>query len=143
MIHSKDDLKLQAKRLRSQLQRLGLQMTHGQCLDLLARQLGHRDWNTLVARCQDTIPAPPPVGSRVQGRYLDHPFSGVVKGLHMLGSGGRWRMTLVFDRPVDVVRSQRFSSLRRRVTAVVDAQGTALRHTSDGAPHLQLYASAS
>ncbi len=140
MVHTKDDLKTQAKRLRSQLQRLGLQMTHGQCLDLLARQMGHRDWNTLAAQCDVPSPTPPAVGSRVRGRYLGQPFSGVVRGLNALVSEGHWRITLAFDAPVDVVRSEHFSSLRRRVTAVVDAQGTAFRHTSDGTPHLELSA---
>ncbi|MGY1847346.1 glyoxalase superfamily protein [Blastococcus sp. SYSU DS1021] len=53
--------KQMARRLRAALrERQGLELTHGQCLELVARQLGAADWNTLNARL-----APSPV--RVPG----------------------------------------------------------------------------
>jgi hypothetical protein len=39
-----------ARRLREQLRSRGLDLTYGRCFDIVARQLGHRDWNVLVAR---------------------------------------------------------------------------------------------
>ena len=137
MTPTKETLKVQAKRLRSHLQQSGVQMTHSQCLELLARQMGHRDWNTLSAACP-TDTAPPGVGDRVRGTYLGQPFTGVVKGLSKLTAAGRWRITVVFDAPVDVVRFDSFSALRQQLTVIVDAAGTALRATSDGEPHLTL-----
>ncbi len=42
--------KAMARRLREQLRVRGFELTHGQCLGIVARQLGHRDQNVLVAR---------------------------------------------------------------------------------------------
>lgn len=39
-----------ARSLRTQLRERGLELSHGECLDIVARQLGHRDWNVLAAR---------------------------------------------------------------------------------------------
>jgi ribosomal protein S18 acetylase RimI-like enzyme len=45
-----DNPKAMARSLRAQLHERGLELSHGECLDLVARQLGHRDWNVLAAR---------------------------------------------------------------------------------------------
>ncbi|MGH8861818.1 MAG: GNAT family N-acetyltransferase [Jatrophihabitantaceae bacterium] len=45
-----NDPKVMARSLRSQLHARGLELTHGECLDIVAQQLGHRDWNVLSAR---------------------------------------------------------------------------------------------
>lgn len=45
-----DNPKVMARVLREQLHTRGLDLSHGECLDLVARQLGHRDWNVLAAR---------------------------------------------------------------------------------------------
>src|SRR5690242_11853368 len=45
-----DNPKAMARSLRAQLRDRGLDLTHGECLDMVARQLGHRDWNVLAAR---------------------------------------------------------------------------------------------
>jgi RimJ/RimL family protein N-acetyltransferase len=45
-----DNPKAMARILRVQLHELGLDLSHGVCLDIVARQLGHRDWNVLAAR---------------------------------------------------------------------------------------------
>jgi catechol 2,3-dioxygenase-like lactoylglutathione lyase family enzyme len=44
-----DDLKQQARRLRTALATRGVDVPHGHALELVAAQLGHRDWNTLSA----------------------------------------------------------------------------------------------
>ena len=122
---SADVLKSQAKRLRADL-----------ALEMVAHQWGARDWNTLSAQA-----AAPAQGwtprARVQGRYLGHPFTGVVKAARLSGSG-MWSLTLRFDTAIDVVTSPLFSNMRRQINAVVDAQGISPRKTSDGQPHLVL-----
>lgn len=47
------DAKTAAKRLRTALQEKKLDITHGECLDLVARQLGLKDWNVLSARLNE------------------------------------------------------------------------------------------
>src|SRR5690606_39115192 len=44
-----DEAKAMAKRLRSALATELPSLTHSACLELVARQLGHADWNTAVA----------------------------------------------------------------------------------------------
>jgi uncharacterized glyoxalase superfamily protein PhnB len=58
MSTSAPDPKQQARRLRTALAEHGTEVTHGQALDLVARQWGHRDWNTMAA-------APAPAGAAV------------------------------------------------------------------------------
>jgi hypothetical protein len=43
------DPKLAAKHLRSALKDRSIDLSHGECLDLVARELGLRDWNVLAA----------------------------------------------------------------------------------------------
>ncbi|MEX0301370.1 MAG: glyoxalase superfamily protein, partial [Leisingera sp.] len=59
-----------------------------------------------------------------------------VHGLAACGSNGHRRITLQFDRPVDVVQFDSFSSWRHRVTAVIDAGDRSPQKTSNGQPHL-------
>lgn len=44
--------KTMAKSLRSALAEHGHELSHGQCLELVARQLGYADWNVLAARME-------------------------------------------------------------------------------------------
>lgn len=44
--------KTMAKSLRSALAAYGHELSHGQCLELVARQLGYTDWNVLSARVE-------------------------------------------------------------------------------------------
>ncbi len=131
-----EELKTQAKRLRQKLQNDGVQLSHSKSLELLAHQHGLRDWNTLVAKADNRMHFH--VGDRVKGHYLGQPFTGEIRGLTVLGDGGHRRLSLQFDRPVDVVRFDSFSSFRQRVTAEIGWDGRSVRKTSDGAPQLVL-----
>ncbi|WP_366657817.1 glyoxalase superfamily protein [Fodinicurvata sp. EGI_FJ10296] len=141
-----DALKTQAKRLRADLRDRGSELSHSQSLELIARQHGARDWNTLVAqtspapaRSNNSVPdAPVFVGQRVSGRYLGQPFSGRVLGLTELVSSGQHRITLHFDVPVDVVTFASFSALRQRVSGIIDRTGQSPSRTSNGVPHLMI-----
>jgi len=135
-VPSADVLKSQAKRLRADLAAQGTALSHAATLEMVAHQWGARDWNTLSAQAAAPAQGWMP-GDRVQGRYLGHPFTGVVKAARLSGSG-MWSLTLRFDTAIDVVTSPLFSNMRRQINAVVDAQGVSPRKTSDGQPHLVL-----
>ncbi|SNS76909.1 glyoxalase superfamily protein [Tropicimonas sediminicola] len=138
-------LKAQARRLRDSLAATGTPVSHSRSLELLAAQLGYRDWNTLHAAA-NTQPTPnrplPPlsVGDRVRGSYLGQAFTGEVLALRQIAGGTHHEVTLHFDDPVDVVRFDSFSSFRQRVSATIDGKGVSPQRTSDGAPHLRVAA---
>jgi hypothetical protein len=54
MMLTNKDAKSMAKSLRDALGTRNVQLSHSDCLEIVARQLGLADWNTLVAR----MPAP-------------------------------------------------------------------------------------
>ena len=130
-------LKSQAKALRAALGKSGQPVSHSQSLELLAKQHGFRDWNTLHAKCGNVAPAVFSVGQKVTGRYLGQSFQGEIIGVRMVG-GAHFRLTIRFDRPVDVVRFEGMSNLRSQIQAVVNADGVSAEKTSDGQPHLQI-----
>lgn len=129
------EAKAQAKALRAALEASGTAISHAQALELVARQHGAKDWNTLHARLA-LRNAPPELahGDRVRGRYLGQAFVGRVIGLS--GPASHREIEIQFDQPVDVVRFDSFSNLRSRVRAVIDETGQSHRRTSDGAPHM-------
>ncbi len=136
---SLDDLKAQAKRLRADLESGGSTVGHAKSLELVAHQHGYRDWNTLhTAVGNRPPPAPIHLGMRVSGAYLGQAFDGEVIAVRALGEGDRYRVTLVFDEPVDVVTFDSFSAYRRRVSATVNRRGVTAEKTSNGQPHMVL-----
>ena len=128
--------KAQARQLRADLQADGRDISHGQSLELVARQHGYRDWNTASARLSNQPEIPLQVGERVSGRYLKQPFEGRVHGVRELAGGMGYEVTLHFDEPVDVVEFESFSGLRQRVKAMISEDGISWDKTSDGVPHL-------
>lgn len=137
---SLDALKEQAKRLRSRFAGDGEPVSHSRALELVAAQYGFRDWNTLHAAAGNR-PAFDPwtLGARVRGHYLGQPFDAEVLGVQVLaGEPRRYRMTLHFDTPVDVVTFESFSAFRQRVIGTVDETGRSAAKTSNGRPHLEL-----
>ncbi|MCD1262978.1 hypothetical protein B5M44_00690 [Shinella sumterensis] len=137
---SLDTLKDQAKRLRARFADEMQPVSHSRALELIAAQYGFRDWNTLHAAVGNRPPFNPwMLGSRVRGTYLGQPFDAEVIGVQALTSQpGRYRMTLHFDTPVDVVTFDSFSAFRQRVNCTVDETGRTLEKTSNGRPHLEL-----
>ncbi|MEK7266055.1 MAG: glyoxalase superfamily protein [Pseudomonadota bacterium] len=131
-----DALKAQAKRLRQALADEGDFISHSEALELLAKQLGFRDWNTLHASAGNR-PTPLLLGARVSGLYLGQKFSGALVALETL-SGGRHRVTIDFDEPVDVVTFESFSAFRTRVTAVIGEDGRSAEKTSNGRPQMEM-----
>ncbi|MDW3182132.1 MULTISPECIES: glyoxalase superfamily protein [unclassified Roseobacter] len=134
---SRDALKAQARRLRARLIEAGQPMSHSMALEAVAHQWGMRDWNTLCALAGDAPRTAWQIGQRVSGRYLGRRFQGVVKAANQRAQGF-WRMTIRFDQPVDVVRSEQFSCLRRQINCSLDARGRSPQKTSDGVPQVIL-----
>lgn len=130
-----DEAKAQAKALRAALLAQGTAISHAQALELVARQQGAKDWNTLHARLA-LRNAPPELalGDAVSGRYLGLPFTGRIIGLS--GPDSHRHIEIRFDTPVDVVRFESFSNLRTQIRATINAEGRSHSHTSDGVPHL-------
>jgi len=135
MTNTSSDYKTQARRLRTALADDGIAISHSKALELVARQHGVRDWNTLAA-AGDPVPeaaaqpaAPFAVGDRVAGTFNGKPAQGRVIGMAETIKPTLWRTTVKFDPPVDVVTSELFSSERRRIEMVVGADGRSRRLT--------------
>ena len=79
-------------------------------------------------------PEPFRLGQQVEGAYLGQSFTGKIIALSRQGQ--QYRLTLQFDAPVDTVRFEGFSNLRRRASATVDADGRSPQKTSDGVPQM-------
>lgn len=126
--------KEEARALRARRAEAGTAISHSRALEEVARAHGARDWNTFVA----LAPARPLVrietDAVVAGHYLGQPFTARV--VDCMPEGAGYRVELALEAPVDVVRSSLFSSWRRRVRAVIGADGRSAETTSDGAPQL-------
>ncbi len=135
-----DELKAQARRLRLAMSNHGDAISHSAALELIAKQYGVRDWNTLSALAPQTrhdAKLPLAVGATVSGRYLNQVFTGKIVTIAER-SGGLYELAIHFDKPVDVVTFESFSAFRQRITALVDNTGISPRRTSNGLPQLVL-----
>lgn len=134
-----DELKAQAKRLRTALPAdSGQTLTHSAALELVAKQYGYRDWNTLHAAAGNGPKVLLSLGDRVSGSYLKQSFDGEVVAIAASGPSGQLRVAIQFDDPVDVVTFDSFSAYRSRVNCTVDENGVSLAKTSDGEPHMRV-----
>lgn len=132
---SLDTIKTQARALRKALEAAGRPVSHSQALELIARQHGARDWNTLRARLtQRNAPPELALGDRVTGHYLGQPFSGRIIALS--GPASHRQLSITLDSPIDTVRFESFSNWRTQIRGTVDAEGRSPRKTSDGVPQL-------
>ncbi|MFC7066943.1 glyoxalase superfamily protein [Brucella rhizosphaerae] len=135
------EFKHQARRLRQALGEEGITISHGKALDLVARQSGTRDWNTLAAtsgESQDVATAQPGiqedtapyrVGQHVSGMFHTTPFDARMVGVEETIKRDLWRITLQFEPAINVAVSPNLSMLRRRFTVVVGADGKSRRLT--------------
>lgn len=136
---SLDELKAQAKRLRASLDGKSKPVPHGEALEHIAHLYGYRDWNTLSAAVGSQDEACPyAIGQTIRGRYLGQSFAGRINGVSRMAEGGFYRLSFTADEPVDVVTFDSFSSLRQRITCVVDRNGNSRERRSDGTRHLEL-----
>jgi hypothetical protein len=137
VLPSIDAAKAQAKALRASLIASGQEASHSQSLELIAKSLGFKDWNTLHAKIGNAPRPPVAMGQIVEGRYLKQPFVAEVLGLTQL-SDGRYSVVLHLAEAVDVVSFDSFSNFRRRITKVIGPDGRSFDRTSDGVAHLEI-----
>ncbi len=129
--------KAQAKALRDARRQKGQPITHAAALEQIAHDHGFRDWNAFSAAIGAQSDPEIVPGMRVTGRYLSQPFSATVKTVHPQRPG--WaQLVLDLDEPVDVVRFDSFSNLRKRIRGTIGPDGHSKEKTSDGIPHLVL-----
>ncbi len=136
---STTSLKAEARQLRADRSAAGTPISHAVALEEIARRHGYRDWNTASAALPERVAVPLQVGQRVRGSYLGRPFEGLLIGMQLLADMQHYEVTVKFDRPVDVSRSELMGPiLRHRVRATVDLRGISRTHTSDGEPHMRI-----
>ncbi|MCI5110368.1 MAG: glyoxalase superfamily protein [Marivita sp.] len=132
---SVDDAKAQAKALRQALQTARTSVSHAQALELVAKQHGARDWNTLHARLsQRNAPPELALGDLVSGKYLGQAFSGQIIALS--GPSHLRQIEIKLDKPIDTVTFDSFSNWRHRIRGTLGENGESHRKTSDGNPQL-------
>lgn len=143
--HNTTDFKHQARRLRQALSEDGIHVSHGKALDLVARQSGTRDWNTLAASSAKTEVAPVDdktapyrVSQRVSGMFYTTPFNARIIGVEETIKPDLWRITLQFDPAINVAVSPNLTMLRRRYTVVVGADGKSRRLTGSESGNIAL-----
>jgi hypothetical protein len=127
-----------AKRLRATLESEGNFISHSEALELVAKQHGFRDWNTMSAAQSSSTQSSLAVGRSVSGRYLGHAFQARILGLEAYNHGARHKVTLDLDEAIDVVASAHFSGLRKRISGVIGRDGKTWEKTANGQPILQL-----
>lgn len=133
-LNSVPEAKLKAKALRDALVGQGMRISHAQALELVAQQDGARDWNTLQARLSHAKPRTLHLGDEVRGKYLEQPFVGRIVDLSRVGSD--LDLSIQLDVPVDTVRFESFSNMRRRIRGIIGPDGQSVQRTSDGSPVL-------
>ncbi len=133
-------LKDQAKRLRTSLAAEGAVIGHSKSLEMLAKQYGYRDWNTLHA-ASGNRPATFSfaLGQHVEGLYLGKPFTGQVHAIRSVGADGWHRVTINFDGPVEVAGIEGMPVTRSRVSATLGPNGRTVEKTSNGQPHMVIH----
>lgn len=132
---SLQSVKAMAKALRRALEAQGTMVSHAQSLELIARQHGARDWNTLHARLStQNAPSELVLGAQVTGEYLGQIYIGKIIALS--GPAGHRNVEIALDQPVDTVRFDSFSNWRHRIRGTIGENGRSFRRTSDGTPHL-------
>lgn len=138
LLPSLDALKAQAKALRLSLATTGHSISHAQSLELLAKQLGHRDWNTLHAASGNSPLPLVQLGQHITGLYFGRPFAGVIKSVSDIGHGARFQLTVRFDAPVNISKFESMVIERRQINATVNRDGQTTEKTSDSTPHLAI-----
>ncbi|MGJ8562164.1 MAG: glyoxalase superfamily protein [Alphaproteobacteria bacterium] len=128
-----------AKRLRSDLADDDTSISHSKSLELISHQLGFKDWNTLhFAIGNRPTSRPINVGDILNGRYLGQSFEAEVLGVKSMAGASRFRLTLDLLDPIDVVKFDSFSSMRKRISCTVNRDGISAEKTSNGKPQIKL-----
>lgn len=126
-MHSFMDAKLMAKLLRQELADRGVDLSHSQCLEMVARQFGVADWNILSARIEATTATNRPL---VMPRgWLEASVDG--EGHYRMGlAPDRAGCAIIQSMPLaDPPRHDRFGSMAQ-IIAAEPYRGGAIRIAS-------------
>jgi Glyoxalase superfamily protein len=114
------DPKTAAKRLRDALETKNIKLTHGECLDLVSKQLGHKNWNVLSAaleKPEETYQEiQPPYGWVVSG--INHRY---FEGRKAAGQLGTQQSAFMLQSRVDITEmdpENDFASILQIVNAI-------------------------
>ena len=124
------ELKTMALGLRGQMD-----ISHSASLEMVAKQLGFKDWNVLSAKAISNRPEWK-LGARVRGEYLGHTFEGKLIAVRQYADEAHHAITVQFDKPVEVATLGDHKPTRVRVSAVVDLDGVTADKSSNGKPHM-------
>ena len=133
-LNSLSESKSKAKALRDALVGQGTKISHAQALELVAHQDGARDWNTLHAKLSRAEQRTLKLGDEVRGKYLGQSFIGRIVALAKVGLN--LNVSIQLDVPIDTVRFESFSNMRRRIRGVIGPDGRSEQRTSDDLPVL-------
>ncbi len=133
-----DIVKQQAKTLRKHLADTPQALTHSQSLEIIAKQKGFKDWNTLHAYIGNQPIAKFAVGQRVSGVYLGQNFTGQLLKVGKIAESKRYGITVKFDEAVDVITFKGMSNWRKQVNIIVNQSGETTEKTSNNQPHMIL-----
>lgn len=143
IVHSIEQAKARAVHLRKMAADQGQSLTHGKALEIVAKEQGAHDWNTLVARLAKAEAVVRRVdflalhrGAVVEGRYMNQPFTGRI--VDASEDGQKLRLSIHLDQAVDTVTFASFSNMRRRVQGTIGKDGRSAERTSNGIPHLMI-----
>ena len=133
---SLDTLKKQAKTLRQNMADINQPISHSQSLEILAKQKGFKDWNTLHAHIGNQPKPSFEVGQRVSGTYLGQKFTGQLLNVNHIVNTKRYGITVKFDEAMDVITFKGMSNWRTQVKLIVNEDGETKQRTSNGLPHM-------
>lgn len=143
MIHSVEQAKARAVYLRKMAVDKGQLLSHGKALEMVAKEQGAQDWNTLVARLAKAEAATRKIdflalhhGAVVEGRYMNQPFTGRI--VDASEHSQKLRLAIQLDQAVDTVTFASFSNMRRRIQGTIGKNGQSAEQTSNGIPHLMI-----
>ncbi|UYV15913.1 glyoxalase superfamily protein [Porphyrobacter sp. ULC335] len=143
IVHSIEEAKARAVHLRKMEADKGQLLSHGKALEMVAKEQGAQDWNTLVARLSKAEAATRKIdfltlhhGAMVEGRYMNQPFTGRI--VSASEDGQKLRLAIQLDQAVDTVTFASFSNMRRRVQGTIGKDGRSAERTSNGIPHLMI-----
>ncbi|WP_410217636.1 glyoxalase superfamily protein [Paracoccus sp. (in: a-proteobacteria)] len=132
-LYTVSDAKSRARALRAECAAAGVPVSHAQALEMVAKKAGARDWNTLHARLVKQE-EPLHLHDAVRGHYLGQAFTGKITVLTVRDNG--FDVTIRLDRPVDTVRFDSFTNLRRQIRGTIGLHGRSAALTSDDVPQL-------
>lgn len=133
---SLEAVKQQAKILRQHLADNEQILSHSQSLEIIAKQKGFRDWNSLHAHIGNQPIDAFAIGQRVCGTYLGQSFTGQLLKVGKIADSKRYGITVKFDKAVDVITFQGMSNWRTQVHLTVNGTGETNERTSNGQPHM-------